>query len=509
MKKIYKFLLSRGVIFGILILIQLGAVMGLVWGVGYAYTNTYIILEFLSFVIAICIINGDRNPSYKLAWLIVMLAVPIFGSIFYLFFGIRHNNFRSKKRMQQNETRCKEYLKINDKINEEVNAIDKNIYRHTKYLTQYSYHPLYKNFYTKYIEDGEKKYIELIKELKNAKKYIFLEYFIIAKGFMWDGILEILENKVKEGIDVRIIYDDFGCLFRLPTNYDKILKSKGIKCQLFNPVVPFINIYMNHRDHRKLAIIDGQVAFIGGMNIADEYMNKIHKFGHWKDCNMVVKGECVWSITVMFLQMWNFFTIHDNDWSIFKPEYSYQEAHDGYIQPFGDIPIDKETITKNAYKNLITSAKRYVYIETPYLIIDNEMIESLTLAAKSGIDVRIICPGIPDKKSIYLVSKAFFPKLIEAGVKIYIYTPGFMHSKLIVVDDEVGILGTANMDYRSFYLHFEAGLWIYKSKVLLDIKEDFLNTLKCCEQLSLVKAKNINIVTKIFQGILRIFSPIM
>lgn len=505
-----KLCLSRAAVFGMLILIQLVAIIGLIWGLGKTYTDLYIILELLSFVIAVAIVNGNRNPSYKLAWLLAMLTFPLFGSMFYLFFGIRHSNTKSKKRRQKHKAKCYQYLNFNVNVANKIKELDLHVYRHSKYISDFSYYPPYVNSFCQYLSPGERKYEKLMDELHKAKKFIFLEYFIIKEGFMWNSILDVLEKKANEGVDVRVIYDDVGCLFDLPSAYFKTLAAKGIKCKIFNPVVPFINIYMNHRDHRKIAVIDGNVAFTGGTNLADEYINKDNRLGHWKDSDLMVKGEAVWSFTVLFLQMWNFFKDYDDDWNKFKgTEKDEQVVQDGYIQPFGDIPIDDENVYENTYINLINSAKRYVYIITPYLIIDNEILETLVLAAKSGVDVRIICPGVPDKKMVYLVTSAFFKKLVKAGVKIYLYKPGFIHSKLAVVDDQVGIVGTANLDYRSFYLHFECGVWMYKSKVLLDIKDDFIETQNKSELVTLEHLHEVNIFTRIFQSILRIFSPML
>lgn len=510
MTKILKLLLSRVVICGTLILLQIISIFGLVWGLGKVYTNLYIFLEVISFVLALYIMNSERNPSYKLAWLIVILPFPVFGALFYLFFGMRNTNKRNRRRRQRIKDTCKKYLPQNIDLNEEIKKDNNYKYKNIKYLNDFSYYPVYKNNFCQYLSPGERKYEKLIEELKKSKKFIFLEYFIIKKGYMWDNILNILEKKVKEGLEVRVIYDDFGCLFTLPDRYYKILRSKGIKCQVFNPLVPFINIYMNHRDHRKITVIDGRVGFVGGTNLADEYINKDNRLGHWKDCDIMVKGEPVWSLTVMFLQMWNFFKDKDGDWEKFKVKNIIEEDNDdGYIQPFGDVPVDYENVSENTYKNLINGAREYIYISTPYLIVDNEVRESLILAAKNGIDVKIICPKTADKKSVYLVTNAFFPSLIKAGVKIYLYTPGFIHSKLIISDDDIGMVGTANMDYRSFYLHFETNILLYKSKVINDIKIDFLDTLKKCEEVTLEKTENISVFMKICQSILRIFSPMM
>ena len=328
---------------------------------------------------------------------------------------------------------------------------------------------------------------------------------------MWDTILEIMERKAKEGVDVRLIYDDFGCSMWIPFRFIKDMREKGIKVAAFNPIGSFFNLRQNNRDHRKITVIDGYVGFTGGINLADEYINKKSRFGHWKDTGIMLKGEAVWNLTLMFLQTWLMLTGEKDDYSSYSPEKHQEIAFfsDGYIQPYGDTPVDNEIVGENIYLNMINKAKHYVYITTPYLIIDNEMVTALTLAAKSGIDVRIITPGIPDKKLVYLVTQSYYYQLIEAGVKIYQYTPGFIHAKTVVVDDKVATVGTINFDYRSLYLHFECGVWMFNSSVIYEIKEDYMLTLAKCDEVTLEEIRKTS-KTKMFgQSLLRLVAPLM
>ena len=353
----------------------------------------------------------------------------------------------------------------------------------------------------------------LVRELKQAKKYIFIEYFIINDGVMWQTILNILEKKAAEGVDVRLIYDGFGCLTTLPHKYYEELQKKGIKCQVFNPFRPILNIIQNNRDHRKLCIIDGWVGFTGGINLADEYINQKERFGHWKDTAVMLKGEAVWNMTVMFLHMWAVIGRSEEsvDYEAYFP-HRYHEGEfesDGFVQPFCDTPLDEEVVGEDVYLNIINKAKKYVYICTPYLIIDNEMMTALCLAAKSGVDVRIMTPGIPDKKLVFILTQSYYRQLLEAGVKIYEYQPGFLHAKSFVSDDEIGVVGTINLDYRSLYLHFEDGVWIYRNRVIQDIKDDFIQTMEYCRQIELEFCLNRNIGLCIMQNIFRVFAPLM
>ena len=312
----------------------------------------------------------------------------------------------------------------------------------------------------------------MLEELKKAEKFIFFEYFIVNHGEMWNSILEILEEKAKKGVDVRVMYDDLGCLSTLKSSYPKELDKKGIKCVAFNKLKPFAGVIMNNRDHRKILVIDGKVAFSGGINIADEYINKITKYGHWKDNAIRVKGDAVWNYTVMFLSIWNSFRHEDGDYTKFKYKFD-NNINNGFVIPYGETPLDEEVTGEDIYLNIINQANKYVYIFTPYLIIDTDVINALNLAAKRGVDVRVVIPGIPDKKVVYTLSESYVEPLIKGGVKVYKYTPGFVHSKVFVADDNIATVGTINMDYRSLYLHFECGCYFENVDVIKDIKKRF------------------------------------
>ncbi|MEE8808295.1 MAG: phospholipase D-like domain-containing protein [Lactimicrobium sp.] len=324
---------------------------------------------------------------------------------------------------------------------------------------------------------------------------------------MWDGMMAILKEKAAQGLDVRVMYDDMGSLATLPASYAKQLEQDGIKCVRFNKLNPIIGAVMNHRDHRKIMVIDGTAAFSGGINLADEYINQKVKHGHWKDNCIRIKGEAVWSYTVMFLTNWNALRPTDEDFTIFKAENKPAET-DGYICAYGDSPFDNESTGQNVYVNILNHAKKYVYISTPYLIIDTDMENALILAAKRGVDVRILAPGVPDKKMVWYLTRSFYQNLIEGGVKIYEYTPGFNHAKIFVSDDETATVGTINLDYRSLYLHFENGTYLCGSRKVMDIKDDMLQTFAVSHQMQKGEIKE-NVFQKMAIGFVKLFASQM
>lgn len=394
---------------------------------------------------------------------------------------------------------------------QEIQVQDRSAANQSRYIENYSFCPVYKNTTSEYLSPGEQMYERFLEKLKKAKHYIFLEYFIIEKGVMWNSILEILVEKVKQGVDVRVIYDDVGCLFTLPYDYDKHLEKMGIQCCVFNRFVPILSAHLNNRDHRKIAVIDGCTAFTGGINLADEYINVYEKYGHWKDSSIIIQGEGVWSFTVMFLSLWNYHRKTEEDYERFRPLTQQDEefSSDGYVQPFTDSPLDDESIGETIYLNLINNAKRYVYINTPYLILDTEMITALSSAAKRSVDVRIVTPHIPDKWYVHAVTRANYEILVESGVKIYEYTPGFNHAKSFAVDDELGVVGTINLDYRSLFLHFECGVWLYQTKSIFEVKEDFLKTLEQSQVITLEDCRSVKWYTRLGRIVLRAFAPLM
>lgn len=506
MGNILKLLFSRIGIVAICILVQIVWLLLIVANFrGFIPLNA--ILTILSILIVLAIIKSERHIDNKLPWIILIILVPFFGGLLYVLVGANLYATPMLKRINGKDKNKRKYLKQDLRIINDIKSRDLDVYGQVNYISDYVGYPIYNNTDISYFPIGEKAYEVMIEELKKAKKFIFLEYFIIGEGQMWQSILTILEQKVKEGLDVRIIYDDVGSIKSLPNKYDKFLESKGIRCIVFNKLKPIIAVIMNNRDHRKIMIIDGNISFSGGINIADEYINKKEKYGHWKDNGIMIKGEATWNFTVMFLKIWNAYREEDKSFEKFRPTLLNEEK-DGYILPYGENPLDDEIVGENIYLNIINQSKRYVYIFTPYLIIDNEMISAITLARKRGVDVRIVTPGIPDKKIVFTLTRSYYEMLIKDGVKIYEYTPGFLHSKVFVCDDKIATVGTLNLDYRSLYLHFECGLYIYAANVIKDIKNDVLETINKSHIISIKECKS-GFIKSMLQAILKIFAPLM
>lgn len=509
--KLLSKLFSRTSICIISILFQVGYLVSIFWTLGTLFTYSYIVFVILGIIMSLYIINTDLNPSYKTAWIFVILSFPIFGCMFYLLFGRNGSGKMLREELKKYEAERRLILPQNEKLVETLKRDDPQVAKAAHYLYKCAGYPVFENTDTTYFKIGEDKYAQLLIELENAERFIFLEYFIIEEGKMWNSILEILERKVKHGVDVRVIYDDIGCLFTLPHNYYKTLESKGIKCKVFNPLAPVWLGRTNNRSHRKILVIDGHTAFTGGINLADEYINEYEKHGHWKDSAVMLKGEAVWSFTMMFLTMWNYLNgTKPDDYSRYMPrQEDLRKDSSGYVIPYTDSPLDKEPVGENVYLNIINEAKDYLYITTPYLIIDNEMKTALTLASKSGVDVRIITPHIADKWFVHAVTKANYKALVKHGVKIYEYTPGFIHAKNFVSDDSIAVVGTINLDFRSLYLHFECAAWMYKTSSVLDVKQDFLNTLEKCQEVTYNDCIYVNPFVKLMRAFLRLFAPMM
>ncbi|MFR8310762.1 MAG: cardiolipin synthase [Negativibacillus sp.] len=508
MKKILRFLTQRVVLTALLILIQALLLFGIIWKLNNYFIYFYAFSVLLSLLLTLRIINNKSNPAFKIAWLIPILLFPVLGGLVYLVFGsdrtgkyIRNKMGRIEKEMQDGISKANERSGIEKMPPDVVNQ--------SHYISNSAHCPPYKNTTVEYLPMGEVKFERMVQELKKAKRYIFMEYFIIQEGTMWNTILDVLEEKAKEGVDVRVIYDDMGCILTLPTGYEKTLREKGIQCQIFNPFIPILSSHFNTRDHRKICVIDGNVGFTGGINLADEYINGYEKHGHWKDTAILLKGEAVFSLTTMFLSMWDYLIKKEGeDYAAYYPD-SWDENAQGIVQPFADNPLDDEAVGETVYLNLINKAKRYVYITTPYLILSNEMVTAMNTAAKSGVDVRIITPHVPDKWYVHAVSRSYYEMLVEAGVKIYEYTPGFVHAKTFVVDDEYAVVGTINLDYRSLYLHFECAAWMYKASCVTDVRDDFLKTQQMSQEITLEKCRNISIPRRLGRSVLRVLAPLM
>lgn len=508
MAKLLKLLTHRAFLVAVSILTQLVVLLIMLLCFNEYYAQFHIVCMFFSVIIVICIVGDRSNPAYKIAWIIPIMLFPIFGWLLYLLFGGNRLSKRTKKKLRTIDQVMQRELKDARGTDEIERIVGEDAFHMARYIERNAYCPAYGNTETEYFSVGEQQFESMLKELQQAERYIFLEFFIIEPGKMWDSILEILEQKASTGVDVRVLYDDIGCLFTLPRNYAQQLRKKGIQCCVFNPFKPVLSVRMNNRDHRKIMVIDGKVAYTGGINLADEYINERERFGHWKDTGILVRGEAVWSLTVMFLNMWDATRKIHEDFSQYRPT-SMQISAKGFVQPYGDSPLDEEPVGETVYLNLINKAKHYVYLTTPYLIIDHATSMALTCAAKAGVDVRIITPHIPDKKVVFELTRAHYLQLLEAGVQIFEYTPGFIHAKVFVVDDRFGTVGTINMDYRSMFLHFENGVALYDTPSVADMKKDFLATQSVSHRVTVEECREIPLYRRILRSLLRIFAPLL
>jgi len=508
--KWFKALWLRRIIFIVLLLVQIGIIV-------YTFTSrstlsslAAALLSALSIIVCLYIISRRDKGAYKLTWVFLIMLFPVFGGVFYLIFGLTAKNKWVNDTITKIEQRSGKLRWLPGSAFDKACTEAPECAAQIRYLEHFASFPIYSDCRTRYLSPGEEKFRLLREELRRAEKYIFLEYFIIDEGLMWNSILEILKQKAAEGVKVRVVYDDVGCFFRLPKDYPRQLAKYGIECRVFNPFMPLLTTVQNNRDHRKIAVIDGKVAFTGGINLADEYINAYERFGHWKDSAIMVEGPAAWGFALMFLQMWELCTGKSEDMASYYPWQSSPcpVRAEGYVQPYTDSPLDRENVGEHVYLQIINKARDYVYITSPYLIVDDSMLSALCLAAKSGVDVRIITPHKWDKKIVHMTTRSYYRDLVRSGVKIYEYTRGFIHSKTFVSDDKVATVGTTNLDFRSLYLHFECGLWMYGCSAVDEVKEDFLRTLDSC-QLITEKDCRTGVVTKLLQDILRLFAPLM
>lgn len=508
MRKIIKLLQSKIFITAFLAFIQLVVLFVFFGLLANKFVWYYIITSIISLFIVLDISNEDMNPSFKLTWLITVLIFPIWGAPLYLIFAKSKQSYRIAKRFKSYRLMMRNTMRAAEDNITDIECEAPEIAKQMKYIQRTAYAPVYRNTMSKYFESGEKYYEAILREIKKAEKFIFMEYFIIEQGKMFNSILEILKKKISEGIEVRLMYDDMGTIQKLPKGYDKYLESIGISVSVFNRLRPSLDTFLNYRDHRKILVIDGNTAFTGGINLADEYINEVERFGHWKDTGIMLKGEAVTKMTETFLQLWHF---SRGEAKVDYTDYasSLECESDGYIQPYADGPSTDNLICELAYIGLINSATKYLYVTTPYLILDNEMVTALCHSAKSGVDVRIITPHIPDKKLVFAVTRSNYRCLLNAGVKIYEYTPGFIHAKSVVADGRVCTVGTANFDFRSFYLHFENCVLAYKSKCVKEVERDFLETQALSEEVTIEQINKKGTLYAMLQAVLKVFSPLM
>lgn len=508
MRKVFKLLQSKIFITGLLALVQLAVLFVFFNFLASKFVWYYIISSVISILVVLDIANENMNPSFKLTWIIAVLIFPIWGAPLYLIFAKSKQSYRIGKRFKSYKLMMRNAMHGEGDCLAEIELEDPEIARQMKYIQKTAYAPVYANTSSKYFSSGEEYFAAVLREINRAEKFIFMEYFIIEEGRVFGSILELLRKKISEGVEIRLMYDDLGTIQKLPKGYDKYLQSIGINVSVFNRVRPSLDTFLNYRDHRKILVIDGNTAFTGGINLADEYINEVERFGHWKDTGIMIKGEAVAKMTETFLQLWHF---SRGESKIDYTEYLGNiNCHtDGFIQPYADGPSNDSLICELAYLGLINSATRNLYITTPYLILDNEMTTALTHAAMSGVDVRIITPHIPDKKLVFAVTRSNYRALLDSGVKIYEYTPGFIHAKSMTADGKVSVVGTANFDFRSFYLHFENCVLAYKSSCVSEVESDFLETMEKSQEITIEEINKKGPLYAILQAVLKVFSPLM
>ncbi len=503
MHKILRILSSR--LFLIVALVITQFVLFLMYFLNFAFVNNlFQATQIIGILLAIYEMNQNTDPAFKIGWIFMMCSVPVIGVPTYLLFG----NKKLPKKLNYGtlaaSTKLEELLKQDqdEQVLEDLKQTD--VYPLFNYGWHQNQYPVYENTKTTYFSSGEEWFPEYLSRLREAKHFIFIEMFIIDRGYVWDEIFSVLKEKVQEGVEVKIIYDDFGCV-TMPTHFYKRLKESGIEAYAFNKLRPTLIVQMNNRDHRKITVIDNCVGFTGGVNLADEYINRINRFGYWKDSAIMIEGPAVWSMTSQFLGMYHYLSRNSSDTDYRKYHLGCEEFDvRGFVQPFADSPTDGEYVGMIEHLNLITHASKYIYINTPYLILNDVIASSLTTAAKKGIDVRILVPHHPDKFLVFQATKHNYSRLLHAGVKIYEFMPGFNHSKAIVVDDELGLVGSVNTDYRSYFLHFEDGVLMYDSDAVIKIREDFEESLKQSKEISAEEMDHTNIFVKIFRGLLQV-----
>lgn len=512
MRKFIRFVFSKrflAIFLAVIQIILFGVLITEFYKIG---STIYLLMTIFSVMVMLYLLEKNYlNPSYKLLWVVIMVFFPITGAVFYFLWGDTKLTKKQKQAIRAIQQNAKKHTVKNPQAIDQLEHHKPYLAKQARYLEKYADATPFYNTESKYYPFGEDFFVDYIEDLKNAKKSIFMHYFIVDEGYMWDTILDILKEKVKQGVDVKIIYDGFGTLLTLPQDYEKELESYGIKVRIFNPVHFSLHIsdylILNHRDHRKITVIDSNIGYSGGLNIADEYINKIKRFGVWKDTAFRIEGDAVYGLTTTFLQTWHQVSKEEPDYESYRP--TVKKETDGIVQPYFDTPMDKINVCENAYLSVINNATEYVYITTPYLVIDNEMVTSLSLASQSGIDVKIMVPGVPDKWYVYYITQSYYRVLMEAGVEIYEYTPGFLHAKMYVSDDDQAIVGSANMDFRSMYLHYENCCSFYCSNMVKSVKDDFLTTLKQCHLVTMEEVDNTPFWKRLFQIVFRIWSPMM
>ncbi len=503
-----RMIFSRMGIFLLLLLLQAGLLFSLfVW---FEQLLPHILggAAVFSLIMVLYLINSDISPSAKITWLFIVMLAPVPGLLLYGYTMSEAGHIKLKKRLAELLSDTLEALPQDPGVMEALRAEDPKEAALAHYIHRSGCFPAYRGAQTEYFPLGEDKFEEMLRQLEKASRYIFMEYFIIEEGVMWGKILEILTRKAKEGVEVRVMYDGTCEFALLPSSYPQKLRALGISCKVFAPLTPFLSTHYNYRDHRKILVIDGHTAFTGGVNLADEYINHVQRFGHWKDVAVMVKGEAAKSFALMFLQMWNV-TERQPEFERYLTPPAPDTKGNGYVIPFGDCPLDHDKVGERVYMDILNRAERYVHIMTPYLILDSAIETALRFAAEKGVDVKLILPGIPDKAVPYALAKSHYKALLDSGVKIYEYTPGFVHAKVFVSDDMRASVGTINLDYRSLSHHFECAAYLYRADCIPDIEADFEETLSKCREVTRESVRREKLSCKLTGFVMKVFAPLL
>ncbi|WP_449024307.1 cardiolipin synthase [Peptostreptococcus stomatis] len=517
---------ERFLVAGIALVMQVFWVIYQVKWINDIYPITEGLSHFLALMLVIRIYGKHTNAAMKIPWMVLLLIFPITGLILYSIFASRISKYAVKRRFKYIMDKLYQYLYKDDDLLADLKESEPDIYGQVHYISKIGRFPAYNQGQVTYYPDA-KLGVEAQKEaMRQAKKFIFMEYHAIEDSVSFQEIEEILVEKAKEGLDVRVVYDDVGSLVFIDKSFRKRLEGEGIKCRVFNPIGPVLNVFMNNRDHRKITVIDGKIGFTGGYNLADEYFNLVNPYGHWKDTGIKIEGRPVDSLTLMFLEMWHASKstkkINEdikaliNQWEEEGTETETEETCQGLqsykniiIQPFAENPLKEELLAENAYMNMAKNARDYLYITTPYLLIDDNMSEELSSAAKRGVDVRIVTPGIPDKRIVYKMTRSYYGGLARNGVRIYEYMPGFIHAKQHISDDKTAIIGTINMDYRSLYHHFENGVFMHNVDCIKDMRADFEHIFDQSYEVTDKYASGRSTSLRIVQCLWRFVAPLM
>ena len=503
------FIFGRSLLVVLMLAVQIALLVGVFNSLQSAMPYYYATLILLYGGMILHVVNKSSEPFTKITWILLVVLAPPLGLALYLFVELDIGHRVLNRRLRELMEKTAALLPAQRPEPEGMAQAAPELEGLSRYAWQHGRYPVHGNTSVEYLSSGEDSLEAMLDDLRQAKDFIFLEFFIIDEGYMWGRVLNVLEEKVRQGVEVRVMYDGTCALFRLPYRYPELLEKLGIQCKMFSPIRPMISTHYNNRDHRKILVVDGRVAYTGGVNLADEYVNKLNRFGHWKDVSIRLEGEAVRSFTLMFLQMWNVDGTADEFSRYLDAPGVMAVDAPGWVLPYGDSPLDSERVGELVYMDILNRAQRYVHIMTPYLILDSEMVTALTFAAKRGVEVCVLLPHVPDKKYAFALAKTHYKELLLAGVRIFEYTPGFVHAKVFVSDDCKGVVGTINLDYRSLFLHFECAAYLRDVPALADIEKDFQSTLKQCQEIRVEDLKKVKWTTRVAGWLLKVFAPVM